>query len=816
MFRRNKIPKQYRIPRPTALPGADPSGVSRALRLDVAVVLLAVVVAGLSPPGPLSDWLNRLLLTTVERPDPVRTAMVVYADPRGLALGDCPHHLAQLVSEASLQAVVLLPPADGLCAPEGIPRVPTEVWPVGVPRTDLMGRAVGFVRAPAIEASPLRRAGVPFPTWFAPGQAAATPALSLDDLVSGQVPLAAIGGRIAVVEVAAQASPRARLAATALARALESPTLSPPSRILVALSAGLIAALIVWTYIRGLWLATLVAAGLFAAVWLSAWVSFAFELAGPWPLIPLLLVPPGALLGLQVPRWLANRRALAHATDLIERAALMRSAALHTIADAEFWARVGDLAMQAHPADSVLVAELPPGKWHLKFWTYRGMGDNVIKERRRDIRRTPYSNEEGTPGICVTRRMLVMEGTPSVVVPLIAMGEVEGYIFLCGDQAERAYHASPEIAQRISRDLGLMLRRRRIGILGEGKWRRRGDHVARGPSLDTVQLVEGAELALGDLKMLNTLVRHAPVGLLYADAFGHVRVLGEAFAEWLPRLDVRVPAGASEGTLLPGTLMVGDILGNLRDDHGESASLAQVIGSETGVRYEVPVPRAETDDPNDPQRMMVFTLGALREQADGLSWVAGYVGTLAEAVMAPTVEQGNTVRLPIGTAVDVLTVQALSTSIRDVARAAAASSGRPVQYESPREMGHAIAYHRSLADALTDLLYDLSLRDTSGNGPVLTVEEGTETVDIHIMDVMFGLPTSALRRALLAPSDPPDGLQSFGRLVLSVSDSHGRVRVKEDDWGVTVTASLLRARPLAVRPSLRPPPMLHKKTDGSA
>ncbi|WP_437830381.1 hypothetical protein [Sorangium sp. So ce1153] len=68
---------------------------------------------------------------------------------------------------------------------------------------------------------------------------------------------------------------------------------------------------------------------------------------------------------------LGVQRAVDRAAEHIQRAALFRTQGVHTLPDEEFWPRVARLAEQAHPADLVLVAELPAGSWHLRFWNDR-------------------------------------------------------------------------------------------------------------------------------------------------------------------------------------------------------------------------------------------------------------------------------------------------------------------------------------------------------------------------------------------------------------------------------------------------------------
>lgn len=813
LFGSSPIPKQYRAPRPTTLPGRSQHTWARLPRGEILIVLYAVLLVALFPTDTPDDWLIARTLHALQRDGPSTSTMVLRIAPDADQIPACGLSLAEAIDAADIQAVIMLAPADRLCAPlaKGSTRsvgfdvlaAPPEA---SLKRTD--GHILGWSDCTMPEG--WKRAGLSCPPWLLPQDPGGIPVVDLDGLIAGRVPKAAVARRIAVVEVGQQTSRTAIALAEAVASSREGGGRIPLSRPWVALIAALIALSLGLAQRRGERFLVAVAAGAMIALVALTVVLLWWSDGGVLPPARLMLVVITAGPLLQIPRALANRRAIEHAADLIERAALMRSDGLHTIPDAEFWPRVGDLAMQAHPADSVLVAELPPRKWHLKFWPYRGMGENVIKERRRDIRRTPYSNEQGTPDITVTRRYLVMEGTPVVVVPLIALGEVEGYVFLCGDTAERAYMASPEVAQRLSQDLGLMLRRRRIGQADERKWRSAEAH-ARGPGMDTAQLVEGAELALGELRIFNSLLRGAPVGLLYADPFGHVRVLGSAFAHWLTARGVAVPPGAASAPLSPGTLMLGAVLKALRTGDGPPITLAQVSERSEGVRFEIPLPA----DDHGPAKMTVFALRALSESADGVSWTAGFVGTLTEHGIEEAKHGPDALRLPLDPALDALSVQPLANQVRSATRAAAAASGRPVRFEPPRDLGNAIAYHRELEDALTDMLYDAASRDASGNGPVVTLEESGETVTIHIVDVLFGLPTSALKRAVLAPSDPPEGLVAFGRFVRAVSESHGRVELKEDDWGVQISAHLLRARPLVRRPSIRPPGAEDKKANSA-
>ena len=803
-FGSSSIAKQYRVPRPTALPAGRKTILDRLPLLELLLVLLAISLLVLRPLQFAEAPVTERLLRALTRDSPATTTAIVRIDATPQGLQDCGGALQKVAANAGARLLVLMPPADTLCPMGATPGVSSVPVPPAATRLAADHHIIGWQAEAEQQLRPLHAAGLRFSPWVLPRRAASTPSMGLDSALADELPQTLLRDRMVIAEIAMGPSQPAQALANLIAAGLEGDQRTPAPQWFPALLAlGLALLVIIADRLGKLWLLCASVSSCVAAISLGL---FALKLhpEGVLPVIHLVVIGPLVGLGLRIPRLVANRRAIHYAADLMERAALMRSDGLHTIADEDFWPRVGDLAIQAHPAESVLVAELPAHEWHLRFWPYRGMGENVVKERRRDIRRTPYSNEDGTPEITVTRRFLVMEGAPAVVVPLIALGEIEGYVFLCGDSAERTYLRVPELAQRLSQDLGLMLRRRRIGKAGERKWRRQSRN-ARGPSFDTAQLVEGAELALGDLRIFNTLLRSAAVGLLYADTFGHVRVLGSAFSEWLQERGVTVPPSALSAPLLPGALMLGAILKVLRDSNDRIITLADVNERSEGVRFEVPLSARA----GQPAQLTVFTLRALAETADGVSWTAGFVGTLTSTPLRAANDDGSdaetsTVRLPVDGGLDTLRVEALSERIRLAVRAAATASGRPIQFEPPRDLGHAIAYHDELADALIDLLYDTALKDAGGSGPVVTMEQGSTNVSIHMLDLLFGLPTAALRRTLLAPSDPPQGLEALSRFARTVAECHGHVELVEDEAGVRLTAHLLRARPLVRKPSLRP------------
>jgi len=104
-------------------------------------------------------------------------------------------------------------------------------------------------------------------------------------------------------------------------------------------------------------------------------------------------------------------------------------------------------------------------------------------------------------------------------------------------------------------------------------------------------------------------------------------------------------------------------------------TLAQVTANPEGQRFEVPMPQED----GAPAKLITLGLRALLESSDGVSWVAGYVGALVEGRASAESQQGEApLRFPAERLTEVLSLRSLSESIRTVARAASARSGRPV------------------------------------------------------------------------------------------------------------------------------------------
>jgi hypothetical protein len=767
------------------------------VRLELLTVALAATIAGAAPLSAPDAALQGAILRLRAVDSPSRRVVAVLASAPVLARASCPADVARILATGRARGALSVIPADALCpAPSGAGLGHPSPWlavPRGAVRLDPIGHVTGFARGRGAGTRALDRLGLRPGTWVRPASPRAVPRVALADLLDGRVSPRVLRGRVVVLGMrdgGGSGTAHTVEIAAAVDGGLRGAVRSPiPGWAAALLAAALVLGIaLVYRRARGRWavLATVVALGAVAGLALALPPLLRVALL---PVASLALAVLVATALLVAPRFVASIRGVAHAAELVERAALFRMQGTHTIPEPEFWARVAALAEQVHPADLVLIAELPPHRWHLRFWPYRQSGENVVAERRRDVRRTPYSSEQGVPTTRLVRGFLVVKDMPTVVVPLIAFGDIEGCLFLCGATAEATFLAAPERAERLAENLALMLRRRRLSGLQEDDWRRTAGMLLARPEQRSGALIDGARVAVDDLRMFATLLREAPVGLLYADCFGDVRVIGEAFERWLAAFGLPAPRLADQGPLAPGALPLARVLGALLGGNaGASRMLASGLDQDGAVRI-----RIET--PEDKGRVQLWlSLRAVRRQGDGSPWIAAWVASLVES--DATAQGATVVALPgaLGTgAID--SVPAVDLVAGAVA-AASRRAGRTVRFEAPRGAPYVLAHRASLARALENLLVDAASRGGAA-APVVSLEEKRRSVEIRVLDLGFGLPESVVRRALAAPGEPPEGLEALGRLASAVQECHGEVVAHgESGWGMTLVLRLVRARPL--------------------
>ncbi|MEY2931261.1 MAG: hypothetical protein RL033_2010 [Pseudomonadota bacterium] len=726
----------------------------------------------LAPLSPFDDLLTVSLLEKASGSIPSEAALHLRVEPDALQRVDCGVPIAAALRKSGALQWYALEPLQLLCPVPGAERVLRSSA-----RRDALGRVAGWRMEGAAE--PLSLA-----EWVRPLSSGALPTLDWNQLESGQVSPELLRGRQVLISAVLDETRDHDQLERSLAAAItgEGIRRRVPAWLL---GLGAFAVAVGWAetlrrrgYRQGLSFALLL-------VPLVAGLSFGLAKFASVAILPLAslgvawLTGAAAMIG---PELVRERRSLGRANELMERAALSRVRGVDQLDDAEFHAKIAGLADQCHPANVVLVAQLPARKWHLIFWRYGSAGEELIDERRRDIRRTPYCDEQGVPTIRVVRNYLVMKDMPVLVVPLMALGEIEGYVFLCGDRAETAFRADSSVAGRLSTELGLMMRRRRLGRASLTELSAGGRRDSKGSG----ELASGAQLVSDEMELLDAMVRDAPVGLMLADSFGQVRMLSREFASWLASFGVKVPPLHDDAIVPAGALTLASVLEHLLAQPAEGASrrIAELVGSKDALRLTVTTPTAQGGE------ALTLRLRALRRTTLSVDHVTGFVATLVPTDAPGPSSRGASPVISIN-GVEELSAFPLASVVRDAIAGVNRTLKRQVLLEPSMSAAHCIGKKGQLTAALRTFLTDSAMQES----PVLVLREKSRDLELIIHDLDLGVPAGALDRVMNAPHHPPAGLEALGRLILAVEDSHGSMRVVSGrGWGSRLILRLHRAR----------------------
>ncbi len=789
----------------------DRSRLSSRARLEASAILVAGITAAIAPLRGADDEARELTLRAIAGRNPSSHVLVVHASPETLGEGVCLRALSELVVDGHARGVLIVPPLDAFCRPQKDTNARTtlrgaaspnadpasiQALPAGLVRLGARGTALGF-EAPPTDRPVLAALGIKEAPWIVPAPTESVPKVALADVAAGRTPLSVAAGRVVIaaldspfeVRITGASAPEASMGthvASALGGLLDGGARREAPRWLAALVASL--AVVILAFVRRI--ASIRAALIALGVCVVSTIVGQGILAASMErgLLPAASLVGGILAGavlafsLDLSGW---RRAVTRTSDLLGREGIFRR--VQTESDAVFWPRLGRLAGRLFPADFVLAAELPPTEWHLKFWDDGDVGEHLIAERRRDVRRRPFLNEQGVAAPHVVTDFLKNPGEPTLIVPLIALGETEGFLVFCGSKAEAAYARTPERLERLAREMALIARRRRLGSVGDGE-PMSGSKLLDAPLPPSERLVQRADIAAKDLATFGEVLRASPVGLLYADALGDVRLASRELGRWLSARGVSVPPESSDGALPAGSIQLSQVLVALTGcTHEEaSASMADVLQSDAGIT-------GRSQPGTSPA--FVLTIKAMRQKADGFTSIVGYVAAVVEQ---PEDKPTNVRSLSTAPTLDPLGAFPLSEVIAQAVTGTLRATGRQVKIEPMRGMGHVIGHRGALERSLEAFMIEAAGQSPSAQPPVISVRETSTAVELSILDwsLGFGLPESALQRVLIAPGAAPPGLEVLGRLIMAIEDSHGAVQVRsEDGWGLTLVVTLLRAKP---------------------
>jgi CHASE2 domain-containing sensor protein len=125
-----------------------------------------------------------------------------------------------------------------------------------------------------------------------------------------------------------------------------------------------------------------------------------------------------------------------------------------------YWRRVGDLTRLYLGATSSIIAELPDGEHHLELRVFGNVDAAQIKERRRDIRRSPYRKAHLTLGP-VWHDSYLSDGR-TLIVPLIVRGtQLVGFWMVSFERRSVVTASHMALIKTLAQEIGRALDRER-------------------------------------------------------------------------------------------------------------------------------------------------------------------------------------------------------------------------------------------------------------------------------------------------------------------------------------------------------------------
>lgn len=758
----------------------------------------AGVVGALAPARAIDDAVRRWAVRVVSPREAPTRVILMTVSPDDVRSGACRTTLYDLLRQGGASGAVSWSHAASLCASTA--QADSATAALGFSNLLLApdGRIDGLTQ---IRDARLQTLGIRDGRWIASAPGRIVPGLRLDDLVEGHVPPATLAKRVVVV--ALEGGPEAgvgdfldaRSVASALDGVLEGRTAEDAPRWAGALSAlALSMAALLFRDWPFRWRAVVfvgIAGTLVGVELLGAWMAWAALL----PLPSIALATTIAVGSERLPRRLLGRRLLKRAVADAETTKSVPET------DGAFFSGVSRLAGYLHPADFVLVAErMSKGSEDRSEIVFRAADSSalaLVAEPNRDITRAPYCDEEGHPRTGVLSGFLVMREMPVVCVALTVRGVLEGFVFLCGQKAADAFAKDPRRSQRVARDLGGLLRQRRMERGSDSS--RVASAVDEGDSNVAVAHLLSRAKARADLAALAA--RHLPDAMITADSLGDVRSINRKMIEALSAAGMDV-ARLSDGAELPrGTLFVDQVIGQLKA--AEPTDLGEIFISAHRRAEGITLPVSPAAD----AKPMFLTLRVLRRKTHGAIVPAGYVAVLRE--LRPTVTGAS---IPPDVArfapADGLQVVRLWEELGSVVDKAARASSRQIRLASKRGSALVIAQRGTVFPALTAFLVEGAKLQVDDRPPFVTIRERSNNVEIAIRDLRLGIPRATLERIVETPTVAPMELETLTTLLHAVEDSQGQARVAGDEaWGADLILRFIRARVAVGRLSDAPPRM---------
>ncbi|MFO0588622.1 MAG: hypothetical protein U0441_13820 [Polyangiaceae bacterium] len=576
----------------------------------VALVAVAGAVAALAPFAGLDERSRAWALAVTASSRPSDRVIVVEMTPAELRRGACDRELPEALQRGGAKGALLPPPLDALCDPSGkeaLAPLPESAIHVGAE-----GEIFGFdVSSP--DMAPAKALGLPTSSWISARATDSVPVIELSAITNGRVAASVLSNRVVVASLALSplGVPLERRVAATVAGALDGELRSETPRWLGSLLPVL--ATVGAFYVRERYGGRVAMLVPLSAAFLAIGLHLGLATAGFGlsPLGSVLAALAVSLIGLLVAALQSWRSIAIRTGDILQQPAAVVTRRPLTPEGSALWSAVKQLAADSFPAEAVLVADHDVTTSTLRFHDLPGPGD-MIAEAARDSRRPPYRDDAGLPVTRVVHGFLRERDVPCVLVPLIAHGELQGYLVLVGDAAAQLHLEDPARAQVLGDELGLLVHQARLG----------SDRSSPSPSPRKpprlAQIAGNAQTIAEHAYYFSEMAHALPIAVAWADEAGRVRIVNRRLAEVLAMKGIALPEVSAEGVLATDALMLGDLLAQLIPDDRDVDIVRAMRGN--GLTTSVTV--------SDPPIRCRLHARAKRHRGSGQKPIAGYLVTL--------------------------------------------------------------------------------------------------------------------------------------------------------------------------------------------
>jgi hypothetical protein len=237
-----------------------------------------------------------------------------------------------------------------------------------------------------------------------------------------------------------------------------------------------------------------------------------------------------------------------------------------------YWRRVGELARLYVGATSSIIADLPAGAHHLELRVVGADDAKNIRERRLDVRRSPYRKAHLTLGPVWHDGYLHSGST--LMVPLIVRRDLVGFWMLGFPNRDTVTNAHMALVKTLAKEIARVIDRRRIPVAQPARGFMGWLLGARPFTFEVEDVKHAFHVHAQNQQDLLTLGEAMPFGVFVSTLWGNVRYANTAMKRLCSQRSIDLAAADAD----LAELLSGITLRSQGDLHAELRELVQAEG----------------------------------------------------------------------------------------------------------------------------------------------------------------------------------------------------------------------------------------------